>query len=118
MERHEASFEILDRPEAATEVEAQVTSSMAVAWVLTAHIDDWEAHTLSLSLDGVPDGWYAAFSQDQIAFNPNDAPDNSLDILLTVIPSANAQGNTSFDAVVLTGGIEKGRVAFHLDVDS
>ena len=104
--------------EAATEVEAQVTPSVAVAWALTVHIDDWEAHTLSLSLDGVPDGWYAAFSQDQIAFNPDDAPDNSLDILLTVIPSANAQENTSFDVAVLTGGIEAGRVTFHLDVDS
>jgi len=116
-EFHEASFEILERPTIQTSLEADVALGGAVAWVITVEIADWEAHTIQLTTEGVPEGWYVSLSEESISFDPENAPSNSVDLLLTAIPGPVATGVFSFDITAQSEGDEKGRITVQVQVD-
>lgn len=106
-ETHTAQFAITQRPEERTELAAEVPPGSAVAWVITLRNPDWELRTFTLHLEGVPEGWYASLSEEQVTIDP-DGPANTWDLLLTVIPPADAVAGE--EATITVSARSEGKV--------
>jgi transglutaminase-like putative cysteine protease len=115
-ERHEASFEIAERPEPRTAVAGRTSGGVAIAWVITVKSPTTEDALLRLSAEGAPPGWIVALSERLVAIGENDVS-RTVDVLVTVIPSGVAADGTSRIAVVCEHeGAEVGRVTFDVAV--
>jgi transglutaminase-like putative cysteine protease len=100
-EVHRASFEILERPAAVTAVEATVAAGSPVAWVCTLENEPWDSCVMTVFVEGVPAGWHASLSETRVTFAEDTDPGNSVDILLTVLPGAEAAGGSTANLSVI-----------------
>ena len=105
-EAHACSFEILERPREVLDVFGEVTPGEAISWPLTVRSPVFyeskmlpsgvygphKDYPVSLSLDGVPDGWHASISLDEILIREQreGGPADSRSFLLTVVPPDDA----------------------------
>ncbi|UCF09513.1 MAG: transglutaminase family protein [Candidatus Bipolaricaulota bacterium] len=117
-EAHRASFEVLQRPEVRTTSEATVSAGTSVAWVGTLVNGSHEACTMTLTLEGAPAGWYGALSESRVSFDPDGDPSDSVDILVTIIPAAEAApGDVGTIAVSAErGGAAVGRIELRVTI--
>ncbi len=116
-ERHEAEFEILERPEARTSVAGSTAAGRPIAWVVTVESPSSADARLRLSAEGSPDGWRVVLSETEIFIEENDVS-RSVDVLVTVIPPEGTVPGTSGEIAVVCAheGQEVGRVTFDVSV--
>ena len=116
-ERHEASFEIRERPEEKTYVEAQTSAGKPLAWVLTVKNPVYEDSTIDLSIENVPTGWSGVLTETRVLIL-DGAASRSVDVLFTVIPAESARSGTTEEIIVVGShkGDEIGRVTFSITV--
>ena len=108
-ELHEATFSISQRPDLRTHVEGTVAAGHPIAWVITVSRPTTDDAWLSLAIQDLPDGWKAALSEQEVFIGENDLG-ATLDVLVTIIPSA--VGSGSLSVVCRQDGEEVGRVQF------
>ena len=116
-EKHEASFEILERPEEKTHVEAYAKADQPIAWVLTVKNPVYEDSWIDLAIERAPAGWTAVLTETRVLIL-DGAVSRSVDVLITVIPPTSARSGTTEEVVVVGSleGTEIGRATFSITV--
>ncbi|MEW5825542.1 MAG: transglutaminase domain-containing protein [Candidatus Bipolaricaulota bacterium] len=113
-EQHTASITEVERPREVTQAQADVPLGVAISWVLTLRSPSYyevllyEAGfgyadlDLTLSVSGVPAGWYACLSQTEVSIEKQwvSTPGPTRNVLLTVMPPATAPHGEAASIVV------------------
>jgi hypothetical protein len=116
-ERHEATFEITERPEEKTHVTAHAEAGQPISWILTVKNPVYEDSSVTLAVQSAPEDWDVALSETNVFISDSSAS-RSVDVLLTIIPSGNITSGTSNQVVVICThrGVEVGKVTCSLTV--
>ena len=102
---HACSLDVQQKPRELQFVDTEIEPGDAVTWVVTLRspsyyeIYEWETGyrdlPISLSLDGVPEGWYVGLSAVDLLLRKQDvgaAPSRSL--MMTIVPPDDAEAGT------------------------
>ncbi len=118
-ERHFSEFEITSRPAEVTQVSADIGPGCAVSWVVTLRSTFNESALFTLSVEGLPPDWHADISERMVVIDP-DGIGRTHDVLLTVVPPANAQPGDRASVTVRaqSGGAAVGSVSATVTVAS
>jgi len=116
-ERHEAVFEITERPEEKTAVAAQVQAGQPIAWVMTVKNPVYEDSTVHLSVKSAPTGWSVVLSESELFISDN-LISRSVDVLVTMTPPAHAISGASEQIVIACNHdeAETGEVTFSVTI--
>jgi hypothetical protein len=116
-ERHEAVFEITERPEEKTHVAVRAEAGQPISWVLTVKNPVYEDSLVILAVESAPEGWDVVLSETSVFISDGSAS-RSVDVLLTIIPSGNTTSGTSNQVVVVCTheGAEVGSTTFSVTV--
>ncbi len=117
-EQHTCSIDVSQKPRELQFVDAEVEPGSAVTWVISLRspcyyeIYEWEYGwrdlPISLSLDGIPTGWYASLSATEVVIPKQGAGSSPVrSLLLTVRPYSGAR--VGMQGVITVTARDEGR---------